>query len=91
MRMSHVWLHNTKTDGYWEAPEGLVKQLVATGEWERCEQPVEYSHATAEHAAWREEQAAVAAGEGNEPEESPADEAEPAKPSRARRSASTEE
>lgn len=61
--MTHIWLHNPQTDGYWEAPEGLVNQLVATGAWERCEGPVEYSHATAEHAAWRDERARLAEAE----------------------------
>lgn len=81
MRMSHVWLHNTETDGYWEAPEPLVEQLLASGQWERCEQPPEYAHATAEHAAWRDAQAAAA-------EDHAAEEAETPKPTRARRSSS---
>lgn len=58
--MSHTWIHNPDTDGYWQCPNGLVKGYIEGG-WELCDPPPEHNLAVAEGVAWREARAAEAA------------------------------
>lgn len=59
--MSHTWIHNPDTDGYWHCPDGLVDGYVEGGGWELCDPPAEHNPAVAEGAAWRAARAAEAA------------------------------
>lgn len=58
--MSHTWIHNPDTDGYWQCPNGLVKGYIEGG-WELCDPPPEHNPAVAEGVAWREAREARAA------------------------------
>lgn len=75
--MSHTWIHNPDTGGYWQCPDGLVDDLVEAG-WELCDPPAEHNPATAEQAAWRQAQAAEAENETAAPiDREAAEETEP--------------
>lgn len=60
--VTHVWLHNPDTNGYWQCPAEAAEEFVARG-WVECDPPPEPNAALAEQIAWRAQMAEQADAE----------------------------